>query len=409
MPRPSPPTLLRLHSSYRTRPAADTLAVGCALMPSLGISRVTDITRMDRLGLPVCASVRPRSRGLRVHAGKGLSDVEARASALMEAVEHAVAEPHASDWVARTLAMGDIAAQFAGRLRIADFVPTARAALEPRTVVVATECEELGRPEPVQLPAEVVFYPHLDDASPQLFGATTNGLASGNTLEEATLHALLEVLERDALALNRPRDASQWVDSDDLPEPFRHFARTWRKLGVALAVRHVPNDFGLPCFEAMLRERRSADVDLAAGSGLHVDRHVALARAVCEAAQSRLSTIHGGRDDITDFYAKYTTMSPARRKAAERRVTAGMFDRTRTVGWSSIPHRPGDGRPLPAVLDDVLGAVSRAGFPAVFRHAFRVRLAGLHVVKVIVPASENVEADPRRIGRRLLDRIMAHA
>ena len=62
------------------------------LMSELGISRVMDITRMDRLGLPVFASVRPRGARLRVHAGKGIRPEEAEVGALMEAVEFAVAE-----------------------------------------------------------------------------------------------------------------------------------------------------------------------------------------------------------------------------------------------------------------------------------------------------------------------------
>jgi ribosomal protein S12 methylthiotransferase accessory factor YcaO len=33
------------------------------------------------------------------------------------------------------------------------------------------------------------------------FAATTNGLASGNTRDEALLHALMEVIERDAVTL----------------------------------------------------------------------------------------------------------------------------------------------------------------------------------------------------------------
>jgi len=61
-------------------------------MAGLGISRVTDITRLDRLGLSVHASVRPRGRSLCVHAGKGMRPEESRVGALMEAVELALAE-----------------------------------------------------------------------------------------------------------------------------------------------------------------------------------------------------------------------------------------------------------------------------------------------------------------------------
>ena len=102
---------------------------------------------------------------------------------------------------------------------------------------------------------------------PRLFGSTTNGLASGNSLVEATLHGLLEVLERDALSMNRPRDASRPLDNRRLPEPFRTLASAWRGLGVELAVRAVPNAWALPCFEAFVHEPASTNVNLAGGSG----------------------------------------------------------------------------------------------------------------------------------------------
>lgn len=402
-------SLVQLRSSYRTRRLSDTLAIGEALAPALGISRVTDITRLDRLGLPVYASIRPRSKGVRVTAGKGVTGDEARASALMEAIEHAVAEPQATDWPRRRLALADVAAQL-DDVHVADFVPNPRAKLTPRTMVTTTACERVGYAGRVQLPAELVFYPYREPESPErLFVSTsTNGLASGNSVAEATLHGLLEVLERDALAMNRGRDASRWVDSDGLPEPFRGFAEQWRQLGVDLGVRYIPNEFELPCFYAVLSESASTDVNLAAGAGLHVDRDVALSRAVCEAAQSRLGTLHGGRDDITHFYSKYTLGSQDERRQTEQRVIRETFDTTHSIAFGSIAHRPAVGGALAAVLDDVLAVMRGAGLASVFRHRFRMPLNGLHVVKVIVPKSELIDQHTKRIGRRLLERITAH-
>jgi len=387
------------------------LAVAEALAPSLGITRVTDITRLDRLGLPVYASVRPRSNGLRVTAGKGVTCDEARASAVMEAIEHAVAEPQRSAWHSRRRSLADIAAQFEDGVCIADFVPTAGLTLTSATMVTTVTCERVGDRGGAQLPAEIVFFPYCDPhARQRRFASTsTNGLASGNSVEEATLHGLLEVLERDSLAMNRPCDASQWVEHDDLPDPARNFGENWRRLGIELAVRYIPNAFGLPCFQAVLSEGTSNDVNLAAGSGLHVNRDVALLRAICEAAQSRLSTIHGGRDDITHFYSKYTRRSPDERMRAERLVVSAIFDKTRAIRFASIPHWPKDGRLIPSILEDVLAKVRQAGFSSVFRYRFRVPLNGLQVVRVIVPKAEIVDGHTRRIGRRLLGRIVAHA
>jgi ribosomal protein S12 methylthiotransferase accessory factor len=61
-------------------------------LPGLGVTRVGEITGLDRIGIPVWFAVRPNARTLSVSQGKGLSDAAARASAVMEAVELAHAE-----------------------------------------------------------------------------------------------------------------------------------------------------------------------------------------------------------------------------------------------------------------------------------------------------------------------------
>jgi ribosomal protein S12 methylthiotransferase accessory factor len=57
-----------------------------------------------------------------------------------------------------------------------------------------------GRAVPV--PYRMVYLEFTDPAGwrPRAFQETSNGLASGNTLIEATLHALYEVIERDAVS-----------------------------------------------------------------------------------------------------------------------------------------------------------------------------------------------------------------
>lgn len=407
--RRSDQALLRLASSYRSKPPLETLRIAEGLMPALGISRVTDITRMDRLGLPVFASVRPRSRTLRVNAGKGVHPLEARVGALMEAIEYAAAEPQNSEWAKASMPVVDLVAQFDKGVHLVDFVPKLGIPISPEQIVSTVECEDICGRKTVQLPAELVFFPYKVEGEEEIFGSTTNGLASGNSLEEATLHAVLEVMERDALSMNKPDDASQWVDCEDLPEHFRTLASSWRGLGVELGVRYVPNAFALPCFEAGLHEPGSDSVNLAAGSGLHVDREIALARAICEAAQSRLSHIHGGRDDITKFYAKYTDMAPSARGDADAKAVRSMFQRDRRIELAAVPHEASRRRSLSAVLDDVLKRLSRSGFESVFRHRFRLDLNGLHVVKVIVPKCEDVEDNATRIGPRLLARILRDA
>ena len=398
----------RLDSSYRGRRPEQTLAIAEGLMARCGISRVTDITRMDRLGLPVYASVRPRSRTLRVHAGKGLQPLHARIGAVMEAIEYAAAEPHASQWEMQPLAVADIAAQFDAGVHFVDLVPPLGLKISPARRLPTVECETLRRRGTIRLPAELIFLPCEVPGFKRLFGSGTTGLASGNSVEEATLHALFEIIERDAGSMNKARDASQWVDVETLPEPFRSLAADWHASGVELVVRHLPNEFDIACFEAFIDEPASSNVNLAGGSGAHADREVALTRAICEAAQSRLSHIHGGRDDITTFFSKYADTDRAAREKAEAETRRGIFDRRQRVRYTDLP----DGRDETLSVNDMLAGLlrrlSRCGFGTVFRHRFNIDLDGLQVVKVVVPKCEDVEQGPRRIGPRLLSRIVGH-
>jgi ribosomal protein S12 methylthiotransferase accessory factor len=380
-------------------------------MHRLGISRVTEITRMDRLGLPVFVSVRPRGAALCVHAGKGVFPIEAEVGALMEAIEFAVAEPHRSRSDRRRLTVAEVDAQLGNELRFVDLVPRNAVRVRAAQRVDAVECEELRSGRRVWLPAERVFVPYPTGRLPSLFGTSTTGLASGNTLEEATLHGLLEVLERDAIAMSLPGNASARIDNDELPEPFATLAARWEMAGVHLAVRWVPNEFGLPCFEALMHEAGSTDVNLALGSGLHVDREVALARAVCEAAQSRLSLIHGGRDDIPSYFDKYREGAGASAlRAAERQTLDGGFSTHVRARYQDIARAPAPSSSLAQMLAGVLEVLSARGFPTVYRHRFAVDLVGsLEVVKVIVPRCEDTDAGMSRIGRRLWTELVRHA
>lgn len=366
---------------------------------------------MDRLGLPVFASVRPRGLTLRVHAGKGWFAIDARVGALMEAIEYAAAEPQRSRWQCRTLSMAEMQAMWPGRLRLRDFAPRIDANLAADRVIDTVACEDLTQEGAFAwLPAELIFVPFESRHGPYVFGWSTNGLASGNSIEEATLHALLEVLERDAFALNVAHDTSQWVERASLPAPLREYADGWQRLGVELAVRSIPNDFGLPCFVARLYERGDVTVDLAGGAGLHPDRGIALVRAVCEAAQSRLSIIHGGRDDITTFYAKRADPSRSGPQGSDNPLVEATFDRRRSVRFEEVLDANGDiRRPLAEQLSELLVHLKRSGFPAVFRYRYGLDLNGLAVVKVIVPRCEDVEDRVNRMGARLYARVMADA
>jgi ribosomal protein S12 methylthiotransferase accessory factor len=160
-------------------------------MKPLGITRLANLTGLDTLGVPVWSAIRPNGRSLSTSQGKGLTDEHARASALMESIEtwHAehVARPRRrATW--RALGAG------LGRLPRAG---TARPA--PDRAIDWVEGWDLAHDTAVWVPLEAVT---LDTVFPDgyapVIDVSSNGLASGNHLLEAIVHAICVGVERIA-------------------------------------------------------------------------------------------------------------------------------------------------------------------------------------------------------------------
>ena len=397
--------MIRLDSSIRICPPTQTFDTASKYMGQLGISRVTQITRMDRLGLPVFASIRPRGMTLRVHAGKGMAEIDAKTGALMEAIEFAVAEPQATPWKMELPTIAELAGQLPGGLRFVDLIPKCGSPVYEHDIIPAVQCTDIVSGELAILPAQLVFLPLFKKPWPNLFGSTSNGLASGNNIHEATLHGLLEVLERDVISMNMPQDISHWVNPDSFPPPFLNLSRTWAKDGVVIAVRSIPNEYDLPCFHAILHEAGSTTINLAGGYGLHLDPGIALARAICEAAQSRLTHIHGGRDDITDFYTKYDSKNAAILEQMDETLIQQFTNTALRTDFPQI-RAAAMHENLEQQLESLLSHLVKLGFTQVYRYVFDTQLSDLAVVKIIVPRCEYMNHTLKRVGPRLMQRIL---
>lgn len=410
VPEPASAGEHRLATSLRCRPAAHTIALAERLAPRLGVVHVHELTTLDHLGLPVFISVRQGSTAMQVHAGKGMAREDALAGALMEAVEYAAVEAARAVPADARWPLSRLAAQWPPGLGPADFAPRLGAPVRWRAHMDALQCEHLQTRRSVLLPAELVLLPHRQRAD-VLFGSSSSGLASGNTLEEATLHALLEVLEHDTVALHIARDGSRPLAPAALPPPFGAMARAWRRRGVQLQVRWLPNALGVACFAAVLQEPAAAQpwVRYARGWGAHLDRGVALSRAICEAAQSRLAAILAGHTDLPGS-AEMALRLGGRRAGAEAPMwPARPGSAGRPVAFEAVDHE--DAPSVHEALRWLLARLPAAGLGSVFRrrlwpagHAGAPR--GLHVVKLVVARSETPVGEHPRMGPRLLARLL---
>jgi ribosomal protein S12 methylthiotransferase accessory factor len=397
---------IHLSSSLRTTPPEVTRARAAALAPSLGITRVTDVTRLDRVGIPVYVSVRPSAvpGSLCVNAGKGLHPIEAEVGAYMEAIEFALAEPGAAGVPIVTATCRDV---LDGKRRpeaIIDLCPRMNVRVRLDAPLACVEAEDIVTRETALVPAELVFIPFRQGPRrASLFGATSNGLASGNTELEATVHGLCEVLERDIKSFEAVEDTSVPVDLDSVEGPARVLVDTIRAADLDLYVRTARNAFGMAYFFAIINDRDSyAPHLLNGGFGCHPHRSVAFVRAVAEAAQSRLSFIHGGRDDLTDVQVRYRGWS-AKRKRAFVEAVVGRAAQGAPLRMDAVDDLSATVTSVETCAAVVLERLSALGFERVYRVTFTSPEDDLQVVRVIVPRAELFTENVPRLGVRLRD------
>ncbi len=350
--------------------------------------------------------VRPNSRSLAVSQGKGLDLDAARASGLMESFELYCAER-----IARPLRLATYR-EIAANDRTLDLARLPRPEHSRFHVdlrMLWIEGRNLNDDEPLWLPYETV---HLDAASPSPPGAksffvTSNGLASGNHRTEAIVHALAETIERDAATLfglaSEEARAARRVDLASVDDPvaaalLAHLTAR----GVAVGVWEMTSDLSVPAFRVALVDAELDPFHPRApgfGFGCHPAREVALVRALTEAAQTRLTSIAGSRDDIAPDH--YRAAGDAETIAALRStLLAGGAPRV----FANAPTFESDD--LEADLLFLRERLLEAGLAQIACVDLTIPGLEIPVVKVIVPglevARENVGWQAGERARRLL-------
>ncbi len=345
-----------------------------------GVTRVARVTGLDRTQVEVACAIRPEGHVLQVANGKGLTFERARASALAEAAELWAAEQvdplelrwaSLRDFAARGwAAWGPLSLGSAGACVVPElWSDTLRCAWRPAEDLVA------GRT--VWIPAQALHCLRAGDwpLGPQLVRWTTNGMGAHPHRARALLHALLEATERHQLAQALP---------DGWTEPIvraRRLDVSGAKRTRALVERLRARGFEACLFDlapkkgialatcgALLFDQERGPVPLTAGYACALDADDAMLRALLEAAQSRLTDVHGAREDV----------APADRDAAEwlQRVCA-KARASRQV--SALPTTRGGWRA-------VVRALQRAGHRQIAAATLTPRRSAWQVVKVVVPS-----------------------
>jgi ribosomal protein S12 methylthiotransferase accessory factor len=268
--------------TYRRVAPRNTLAAILPIAKSFGVTRLADITGLDRIGIPVFQAVRPMAKSISVSQGKGVTRNAARVSALMEAIELHCAEIVAPD---------------------GSYVAPDREGEGPTDPGAWCAGTELLSGRPAQVPHAQVSMDYTNCIS----NSSSNGLASGNDRTEAIVAALCEVLERDAHAhwLARPASVRQRtaIDPDTITSAIGlRLLRSIRAAELGVRVWSFGDDHGVAAIACAVYEL-SSDSSLilppTMGAGAHLEPAIALVRAVTEAVQIRATLIAGARDDLT--------------------------------------------------------------------------------------------------------------
>lgn len=292
-----------LGGTIRSCSVDETLRFLAPLMESLGITRVANITGLDNIGIPVAIAIRPNAKHLSVTMGKGMTWELAKASAMMESVEvyHAENPP--------LVGVNGSYNKLINNLSIVspcEFNPGFFNIPHLENIVLDwVNATDLMSQQTVLIPHILT---NLDSTGVRpeygLLQVSSNGLAAGNTLEEALCHSLYEVIERDSLSHwgclpDTERNLTK-IDLEMIDSPLnQRLIEKYSYVGIQLKIWDITSALGIPSFHCVMYDPNPFRVQgIFRGTGTHLSKHIALARTLMEAAQSRLGVISGARDDI---------------------------------------------------------------------------------------------------------------
>ena len=418
-----------VNGTSRIRPAQETLDKVIPISRRIGVTRLADITDMDVLRIPNYSAVLPGTEDyIWVYSGKGPTKEHAMASALMESIERYSSLPSGGQ------------RKFT-RSSYAELSKTCKV-LHPDRLVEPVRFEyrddmlmdwlagyDLASGEEVMVPASAALFrytPPPPAVNPFAY-FHTNGLASGNVMEEAICHALCEVIERDAMSLGELRasaipfhilrivlhslnsaglqvpsipvdrfvdDPSVFPDVDISGiefQPAKDLVDKFYRAGISLTVKDITSDIGIPTFNASSVEWVTHDYGyLAEGHGTHPDARIALIRAITEVSQTRAANIQGARDDLRKI--KYGEQNTDDRRAWQFMAS------TKKIRFSQVQTFFNED-----ILDDIkliLSRLKNVGLSQVIIVDLTNPDIGIPVVRAIVPGLETFKITKSIMGMR---------
>ena len=400
MAKPVAPLVLKscpkayIHDTHRSKTPDETLRFIQETKELVGMEDLTDATGADRIGIPVFTCGRSRPDGsMTSHTGKGASKTQAQVSLMMESIERYSSE---------------FREEYLPKLIRGSFrdLKEKHLALDPRELILPqftenpTDIEthwirglDLPSNREILVPACAVYHPfHLDDGA--FMSTHTNGLASGNTTEEAVFHALTEVIERDAWSIAKFNDSmDEAISIEDRPGCgfLLDLVEKFERASIEVSARDITTDIGVPVMAAFSHDTQYPAMMTFDGFGAHLDPRVALGRALMEVAATRGLFIqkHGieGLQESSRYFDQ-------REGSLDSRFYAGSRKSLHSVESSYSDDILTD-------IVDIRTKLRQKGFERIIVVDLTRSDANIPTVRVIVPGMEVFCFDKTRRGDRL--------
>ncbi|MCX5839869.1 MAG: YcaO-like family protein [Deltaproteobacteria bacterium] len=381
--------------THRSKTPESTLRFIEKVKETAGMLSFRNASDVDRIGIPVFTCDRIRPDGSKTsHTGKGVSPIQAQVSITMEAIERYCSE---------------FREEYGGKLVRGSFALLKKNSnvLDPQELILShlsnyqhdKEIDwiwghDLSKDEEILVPACAVYHPfHQDGAF--LFSTHTNGIAAGNTYEEAIIHGLAELIERDAWSIARyTHNFNDALFLED--EPGNRFIidvlERFEKADIEIVTKDLTTDIDVPVVAAFSRDLVYREMFPIDGFGAHLDPRVAMVRALLEIATTRAL-----------FLQKYGLEGLCETSPLYLQQGEGYEDDPRFYAHHQKSLRELDRGYSDDILQDVRTMIARLSARGLHR-VIAVDLwrddIGMPTVRMIVPGLEIYRFDQTRTGKR---------
>lgn len=281
----------------RTRSPEETISILETYVHKSLITRIADLTFLDNISsLIVFSAIRPSAKSISVSMGKSLDPLSAKCGAMAESFETYVAE--------------EVIAKLVD-VPFSDFSKEKRIIKNKKN---SYRCKfandfplnwnigfEVDTNEEAYIPLYLLSL-DTNNLINQYWGSNSDGIASGNSLEEALVVSLLEQIER--IAVKDDRKHILKFDKEILDN--YHLSQEYN-----FKFYQYENIFNVPVVGVeVYNKSRYANQCVYCGFGAASSYENALCRALEEALQTKVGVISGARDDLKqDYYQLNNTVT----------------------------------------------------------------------------------------------------